>query len=277
MNYLKYRFELHKSGVSGDVLIAYLSEFNFESFVQNSDFVEAYIPENECLNEGHLNRLLKDFDEELDYQKELIKDQNWNAQWESDYPVVIVDDRLIVRAPFHEKFSGEYEFDIQIQPKMSFGTGHHETTFLMLQNLLKADVEGKEVLDMGSGTGVLAIAAFLLGAGSVLAIDIEQWAYENTLENIDLNSAQVDVNKGDVNTIKGLSFDLILANINKNVLLSDMKSYVEALKNGGSLYLSGFFGTDVDDLQVKAEQLGLTIISVNQKLNWAAMHLTKLY
>jgi ribosomal protein L11 methyltransferase len=275
MNYLKYTFQLEKSEISAEVLIAYLSEFKYESFVEGDTFVEAYVPENESINESNLSDLLNDLGMNKPYDKELINDENWNAQWESDYPVVSIDDLLIVRAPFHQNLSRKYKYDIQIQPKMSFGTGHHETTYLMLQNLLKADVKEKDVLDMGSGTGVLGIAAYKLGARSVKAVDIEDWAYENTLENIGLNSAQIDVNKGDVKAIKGLSFDLILANINKNVLLSDMKVYAGTLRSGGNLHLSGFFGTDVDDLRKKAEEFGLRLVSVSEKSNWAAMHLKK--
>lgn len=275
MNYLKYTFALRSSGVESDVLIAHLSDFNFESFVESNDFVEAYIPENETIDEGQLQDLLNHISPKLGFEKAFIKDENWNAQWESDYPRVAVDDRLVVRAPFHTFSNDQFEYDIQIQPKMSFGTGHHETTYLMLQSLLREDVKDKEVLDMGSGTGVLAIAAFKLGASRVMAVDIEDWAYENTSENIQLNSAHVDVNKGDVEVIKGHSFDLILANINKNVLLSDMKAYAGALKKGGALYLSGFFGTDVDELRRKAEEFGLDLASVSNKDNWAAMHLKK--
>jgi len=275
MNYLKYTFQLEKSEISAEVLIAHLSEFNFESFVDGDGFVEAYIPVNEVLNESNLTELLNRLGVKGGFARELIKDENWNAQWESDYPVVTVHDKLIVRAPFHEILSAQYKYDIQIQPKMSFGTGHHETTYLMLQNLLKTDLDGKDVLDMGSGTGVLAIAASKLGARSVMAVDIEDWAYENTLENMELNSAQIDVNKGDVNLIRGLSFDIILANINKNVLLADMKVYAESLKIGGILHLSGFFGTDVDELSMRAEEFGLRLVSVSEKSNWAAMHLTK--
>lgn len=275
MSYLKYTFSLKDSELSGEVLIAYLSDLNFESFVESEEFVEAYLPENQELDKGNLQMMLKGLGLGLNFDKELIQDQNWNQKWESDYPIVSVGNQLVVRAPFHDNLSVKFEHDIQIQPKMSFGTGHHETTYLMLQNLLSINVKDRDVLDMGSGTGVLAIAAYKLGARFVMAVDIEDWAYENTLENIALNSAQVDVNKGDVKAIKGFSFDLILANINKNVLLSDMKDYTDSLKAGGELCLSGFFGTDVVDLESAAEDLGLQLVSVNSKNNWAAMHLIK--
>jgi len=274
MNYFKYTFSFSEEDVSGEIVIAYLSEFSFESFIQGDGAIEAYMPENEDLDEHQLTITLKDVGSKIEFQKELIKDENWNAKWEADYPVVTIDKDLIVRAPFHE-LSEPYSYDIQIQPKMSFGTGHHETTFLMLKFLLAADVSNKCVLDMGSGTGVLAIAAEKMGAKSVYAVDVEDWAYENTIENIELNSAHVDVNKGDVRAIKGRSFDIILANINKNVLLSDMRDYLESLILNGSLYLSGFFGTDVDDIKSKAEELGLKLESVKEKSTWAAMHFKK--
>jgi len=273
MNYLKYTFEIGKN--TGDVLVAYLSEFSFESFLEDKDFVEAFIPENESLDEKHLVEVLKEAGFLDGFRKELIEDQNWNEKWESDYPIVTVGDELIVRAPFHRNIEQKYGIDIQIQPKMSFGTGHHETTFLMLQFLLDAEIKGKDVLDMGSGTGVLAIAADKMKAHSVLAVDIEDWAFENTCENVDLNSAQVDVDKGNVSALTGRSFDIILANINKNVLLSDMKAYAESLNYEGELYLSGFFGTDVDDIHQKAREVGLELFKVRENKNWAAMHLKK--
>lgn len=273
MNYLKYTFEIGKN--TGDVLVAYLSEFSFESFLEDKDFVEAFIPENESLDEKHLVEVLKEAGFLDGFRKELIEDQNWNEKWESDYPIVTVGDELIVRAPFHRDLEQKYGIDIQIQPKMSFGTGHHETTFLMLQFLLDAEIKGKDVLDMGSGTGVLAIAADKMKAHSVLAVDIEDWAFENTCENVDLNSAQVDVDKGNVSALTGRSFDIILANINKNVLLSDMKAYAESLNYEGELYLSGFFGTDVDDIHQKAREVGLELFKVRENKNWAAMHLKK--
>jgi len=274
MNYFKYTFSFDEAELSGELIIAYLSEFCFESFVQEDNFIEAYLPENESINVDQLKSVLSDINASIDFHKELIEDQNWNAKWETDYPVVTVGEDLIVRAPFHQ-LSKAYAYDILIQPKMSFGTGHHETTYLMLKFLLAADIANKRVLDMGSGTGVLSIAAHKMDAHFVYAVDIEDWAYENTIENIELNSAHVDVNKGDVSSIKGLSFDIILANINKNVLLSDIKAYSESLVTEGSLYLSGFFGTDVDDITDRANDCGLRLKSVNEKSTWAAMHLIK--
>ena len=274
MNYIKYSFQLSGS-VSGEILMAHLSEFKFESFVENESNLEAYIPENDLVNEVELKHFLSEVGVPIDFQTELIEEQNWNEKWESDYPVVAIGNELIVRAPFHQIEKDTYRIDIQIQPKMSFGTGHHETTFLMLQYLLDAALENKSLLDMGSGTGVLAIAAQKLGAKDILAVDIESWAYENTIENISLNSAHIDVNKGNVSTIKGRSFDIILANINKNVLLADMKAYATSLNKNGSLYLSGFFGIDIDDISRTAGYENLNLASTKVKGNWAAMHLIK--
>lgn len=275
MNYWEYSFKLENPDVFNQILIAELAELGFESFEESGHGVSAYVPENIEVSEYDLNMILENFGTKASLEKQFIKDQNWNETWEKDFPVVTIGKRCIVRAPFHIVRPGKYGIDILIQPKMSFGTGHHETTYLMLGFMLDQDLSQASLLDMGSGTGVLAIAAYKLKAQKILAVDIEEWAFENTIENIALNSAHVDVNKGDVNSISGLNFDIILANINKNVLLADMNLYYSSLNEGGSLFISGFFNSDVDEILVSTKRVGLVLKDKREKNGWAAMHLTK--
>lgn len=252
-------------------MIAELAELGFESFTEEEKQLLAYMPE-------------KDFSDDLlllnDYLKELrtggklaiklIREKNWNAVWESNYEPVIIDDRCQIRAPFHPA-NDKLEFDIVIHPKMSFGTAHHETTSQIISRLLDEDVQGLNVLDMGCGTGVLAILAMLKGAKSAVAIDFDEWAYNNSIENVALNKINhIDVKLGDATLLGNKTFDLILANINKNVLLEDIKVYSKVLSRGGRIIFSGFYTDDMDDIKEEADKNNLSYQSHSDKNKWVA-------
>jgi ribosomal protein L11 methyltransferase len=275
MNYYVYHFSLSPVETLREVLIAFLDDLPFESFQDTETGLDAFLPDS-LDDEPAIEALMHQLSNlgAVSYQKEFIAEQNWNATWEREYPTVEVETKCLVRAPFHPA-DHRFELDILIQPKMSFGTGHHATTYLMLRKLFDLDVAGKKVLDMGSGTGVLAIAAKKRGAADVLAVDIESWAYHNTIENIGLNDVNIRVEKGDVGAVKGDVFDLILANINKNVLMADMALYAKALIHEGHLVLSGFFGVDINEIQEAAERNGLILADSNIREGWAALHFRK--
>ncbi len=275
MNYFVYRFHLLPQKPTGEILISLLADLPFESFQDTPEGFDAFIPESLDDPEA-VGGLIAKWNHlgDLRFTRELIPDQNWNAVWESDYPVVAIGKRCLVRAPFHESDT-TYEMEIVINPQMSFGTGHHATTYLMLSMLLDLDLHGKYVLDMGSGTGVLAIATALRGAILVEAVDIEEWAYRNTLDNAALNGVDIRVVQGDVKMIDGATFDIILANINKNVLLADMQHYAATLHPGGIILLSGFFEPDVKEILAEAGKYALHHTVTETKDGWAALKLIK--
>jgi len=254
------------------LLIALLADAGFESFAENengtvSGFIQA------PLYTAELSARLDsdEFSEFIDsYVIERIADQNWNAVWESQYEPVLIDNRCMVRAPFHPPKAG-VEYDIVIMPKMSFGTAHHETTKLMIQYLLGTEISGKSLLDMGSGTAVLAILARMKGAFPVSAIDNDEWAYNNALENVQGNNfADIEVLLGDSSLLSGKKFDIILANINRNILLKDIPVYRKSLAAGGKLFMSGFYSEDLPLIEVKANESGLRIMSHRIENNWTA-------
>jgi ribosomal protein L11 methyltransferase len=261
-----------------EVAIAALSELGFDSFVEFESGVEAYIDENKFdenrLNEGILLEISQQIKTEKTIEK--IPFQNWNAVWESDFHPVFVEDKLTILAPFHDH-SLALGLPIIIQPQMSFGTGHHQTTWMMSKILLEMNNIPSRVLDMGTGTGVLAILAEKLGAKDVLAIDIEPWSVDNTIENAQRNNCEnIKALCGDIDLIDGYKFDLILANINKNILKSHMEQYAKALESNSKLVLSGFFDTDSEELINYAKQYGLIFDSKIEKETWAALILVKI-
>jgi len=271
MNYFVYRFACDPVRPTTEILISKLAELDFESFVENENGTDAYVPVS-LESEEKVKSLIAQIEGKVIYQREEIPEQNWNAQWEADYEPVCVEKKFRVRAPFHQ-IDSSFEHDILIQPQMSFGTGHHETTWLMLNEMDTIEWEGQSLVDAGSGTGVLAIAARKLGAHRVLAYDLEEWAYQNTIENIALNKMEMEIRKGDVSVIGDSLFGVILANINKNVLLNDIPHFAKALEPKGFLLLSGFFKTDVDDLFAKRHHL--TKVAVQTKNDWALIKLIK--
>ena len=259
-----------------EIFIAALAELGFESFEETETGLRAYVREADWDPEAFaaLPYLNSPF-WQVSHTVEAQEMQNWNAIWEAAYQPIRVGEQCMVRAPFHPEPDPPVPYDLVIAPKMSFGTGHHQTTWLMLGLLLDLEVAGLSVLDMGSGTGVLAILAACKGAGPVTAIDIDPWCYENCRENAERNGhPEIEVLEGDASAIKG-PFDLILANINKNVLLADLPVYVQALNPGGTLLISGFYRSDLEDLQAAARALGLQPAGEREKDQWMAARFVK--
>ncbi|MBN1650465.1 MAG: 50S ribosomal protein L11 methyltransferase, partial [Bacteroidales bacterium] len=250
MNYIEINFSINPQTPFQDILIAELAEIGFESFEEKEDGLLAYIQEplfDETQLKG-LDILTNDL-VKIQYTLKQILDQNWNALWESNYDSVLIDNRCYIRAPFHPT-NPKIEFEILIEPQMSFGTAHHETTANMIKLLLKEDVKDKAVLDMGCGTGVLAILAQKKGANPICAIDNDEWAYRNSIDNVTKNKASgIEVLLGDASLLKNKTFDFIFANINKNILLADMEKYTQCLKKNGHLFMSGFYQYDLSDIQ----------------------------
>lgn len=278
MDYLELTVALQPRDPWAEILVSQLAEYGFESFVDTAEGIQAYGQKDKLeLAEAKLETLLSNETEEVQvsFTEKIIPQQNWNAVWEADFHPVHVEDRLTIVAPFHDA-SEVRGMRIEIQPQMSFGTGHHQTTWLMSKSLLDMNEMPAQVLDMGTGTGVLAILAEKLGAREILAIDIEDWSVENTKENAARNGCTtITALHGDVDLIAGKSFGLILANINKNVLKSHLPAYASALQQGGTLMLSGFFETDADELIAVAAQSGLEKKDVLSKETWACIHLLK--
>lgn len=260
-----------------DICVAELSEIGYESFVETENGIKAYIQINEFNEEKlklHLNDVFSQLDVKIDYTSTMIKDQNWNAKWESNYDPIYVNDNCVVAAPFHT-FDKNFEYHLLIKPQMSFGTGHHQTTHLMLNELLIMDLENKSVLDMGCGTGVLAILAKLRKAKNVDAIDIDTWAYENTLDNILLNKlSEIKVHLGGKEKIDS-EYDVFIANINKNILKADVASYINHIKKNGHLLLSGFFVTDNTEMINLVDSLGMKLLEHKSKEDWSMLHFVK--
>ncbi len=272
MNYYQVSFPVPVEQEKSDILIALLSAVGYESFEEQSKVLIAYIQEDsydldDILSIDYINSCFV----KQSLKVELIPDKNWNEVWESNYPPVIIENSCYVRAPFHEPIDG-MKHEIIIKPKMAFGTAHHETTYLMISFLLENNLSGQNVLDMGCGSGVLAILASMKGAERVTAIDIDQWSYENTKENSEINVIEnISVVVGGAEMIPGdMKFDTIMANINKNILLQDMKFYANALNNSGQIYFSGFYIQDFNDICIESEKYGLLFTEKKEKNNWVA-------
>ncbi|PCJ22915.1 MAG: 50S ribosomal protein L11 methyltransferase [Flavobacteriales bacterium] len=276
MKYIEFKANITPLEVGRDILIAELSEIGFESFVETEKGIEAYIQFLE-FNQDDIQKLkiLTNKNFTIEHVIKTIADQNWNAEWEKSFNPINVENRCYIRALFHDKIDN-IEYDIVIDPKMSFGTGHHETTFLMVKRLLNIDLKGKNVLDMGCGTGLLAILAKKKKARYVEAIDIDEWAYNNTLENIRNNNCEeIKVKMGGAELIKKNNFNVIIANINRNILLNDMDAYTKGLIEGGDLLLSGFFSSDKDILLEASSKLGFELSYQETKNDWTMLHLVK--
>ena len=276
MDYLELKVELSPREPWSGVLIAQLAENGYESFVETESGVLAYAqmadinPENPVKG-SFLDELPSDV--KSDWTVTIIQQQNWNAEWESQFDPVYVEDVLTILAPFHDK-SVARGMSVEIMPKMSFGTGHHQTTWMMSKALFELETMPAKVLDMGTGTGVLAIIAEKLGATEILAVDIEDWSVENTIENAERNSCKkITALCGDIDAVVTDDFDLILANINKNVLKAHLPYYAKLLKKGGMLFLSGFFISDVEEMVEFASSFGFQKIRILNKDNWAAVEL----
>lgn len=274
MDYLEFKIKCLDE--FREILIAELSEIGFDSFLETEEGIEVYASADDFDRNTFMeviDRYRKSGGIELN--EGIVAKVNWNEEWEKNYDPIAVDDLVYVRASFHDPQPG-FKHEIVINPKMSFGTGHHATTFQMLRHQGQIDHRGKRVLDVGSGTGILAIMAHLLGARKVEAFDIDDWCVENGNENFDLNGLSTRMELGTIREVNPVGpFDIILANINKNVILDEMKIYAGLLASKGYLLLSGFYTDDVDDLLQSSKPFGLELISQQSKDNWAALILQK--
>jgi ribosomal protein L11 methyltransferase len=269
--YIGYDFKVEPLQPGTEILIAELGYAGFESFVETEEGVTAYIQKEEW-KEGILQdiQILKSEEFEITFTFEDIEQTNWNEEWEKNFNPIVVDELVTVRAPFHEKPNTKY--DLIIEPKMSFGTGHHETTHMMIQHILKNDFKGKSVLDMGCGTGVLAILAEKVGATELDAIDINNWCYLNSIENIERNGCHnISVYEGDVSLLDGKNYDSIIANINRNILLADIPKYTNCLNKNGTLFLSGFYKEDIPLIEAECHINMLKLKESLQKGQWISL------
>lgn len=273
--YIEYTFEVTPKEPATEILIAELGELGFESFVENDNGVVAYIQKEEWNSEVLDNVFVLNSEEfSIQYDFKEIEQTNWNEEWEKNFNPIQVDDLVSIRAPFHK--NPNLPYDIVIEPKMSFGTGHHETTHMMVQHLINLDVEGKKVLDMGCGTGILAIFAEMKGAQPIDAIDIDPWCYENSLENVERNNCKhISVYEGEASLLEGRNYDVIIANINRNILLNDMKTYTDCLNEEGVLLLSGFYSEDIPVIDNEVSKYGLTLKNTIKRNNWVALQYQK--
>jgi len=269
--YIGYTFKVNPIQPAVEILIAELGYAGFESFVETEEGVIAYIKKEEW-NENILDHIyvLTSDEFEISYTFEDIEQTNWNEEWEKNFNPIVVDDLVSVRAPFHEK--PDTKFDLIIEPKMSFGTGHHETTHMMIQHILNNDFKDKSVLDMGCGTGVLAILAEKVGASKLDAIDIDNWCYLNSIENVERNDCKnISVYEGDVKLLKGKKYDSIIANINRNILLADIPHYAKCLNENGTLFLSGFYKEDIPMIEMECNKQMLKLNETLQKGQWVSL------
>ena len=269
--YLGYHFTIEPKDLGSEILIAELGEKPFESFIETDLGIVAYI-QKELWSEEVLEDIyiMNSPEFTISYHIEEIDQVNWNEEWEKNFEPIDVDGKCHVRAPFHPKT--EAEFDIIIEPKMSFGTGHHETTHMMIQHLLEMEVTGMKTLDMGCGTAILAILAEMKGAQPIDAIDIDNWCYLNSIENAERNNCnKITVYEGEAALLKDKHYDLIIANINRNILLNDMQAYVDCLNKGGILLLSGFYNEDIPFIDASCTEKGLTYVKKLERNNWVSL------
>jgi ribosomal protein L11 methyltransferase len=268
MKYIEYYFNVNEPEVYRDILLAMLGDQPFESFEETPKGLKAFIPISK-LNRIAIKEWIETLSFVVSFEITEIDSVNWNEEWERDYKPIMVENQCLIRAPFHPN-DPRFLYQLIIKPQMSFGTGHHDTTYLMIKHLLNENIYNKSLLDMGCGTGVLAILAEQRGANPVWAIDNDDWAYKNTISNCLLNGTEfVSVKYGDGEAIPNKKFHLIVANINKNILKSDMATYVNHLEDKGILLLSGFFEVDIDDMKKEIKKCGLTVNRTDSLNEWA--------
>lgn len=276
MKYLEFTFHtVPCTETANDVLCAVLGEAGFESFVEQPGGIAAYI-QKDLYDEAAVKAAIEDFplaDTCVEYTCQEAEDKDWNEEWEKNFfQPIVIGDRCVIHSTFHHDVP-QAEYDIVINPQMAFGTGHHETTSLIIGELLDSDLRGKSLLDMGCGTSILAILARMRGAAPCTAIDIDEWCVRNSLENIELNAVDaIEVFQGDASSLEGKGpFDVVIANINRNILLNDMKQYVRCMHPGSELYMSGFYTDDIPLIQAEAERHGLRLVHHREKNRWAAV------
>lgn len=273
--YISYTFKIHPKEPATEILVAELGEIGFESFVENEEGLIAYIQQTDW-NENILNDvfILNSEEFSISYEMEVIEQTNWNSEWEKNFNPIQVDNLVSIRAPFHE--NPNLKYDIVIEPKMSFGTGHHETTHMMVQHLLDLDLTNKKVLDMGCGTGILAIFAEMKGANPIDAIDIDNWCYQNSIENVERNNcSNIDVYEGDASLLINKKYDVIIANINRNILLNDMQVYMNCINDNGTLLLSGFYQEDITIIDAEVSKYQFKIDKIIERNSWVALKYQK--
>jgi len=278
MNYIEVTLSIEPfEEYIADVLASELSEIGFDSFVPTENGVIAYAQEIE-FDEQNFESLIRNFSlaGKIDYSIKNIPQKNWNEEWEKNFfEPIIIGDECVIHSSFHKDVP-QAKYNIVIDPKMSFGTGHHETTSLMIEEILKMNFVGKKILDMGCGTSVLAILAAMRGAKNITAIDIDTWCVENSLENVKLNDvSNIEILLGDAELLKGMNFDIIIANINRNILLADMRQYAECLPTNGELYMSGFYKEDIPIIEAEANKYGLKLDYFRERNNWVVVKFEK--
>jgi ribosomal protein L11 methyltransferase len=279
MNYYELKLTLNpNTEISRDIISAFFAEIGFESFVESETGLDAFVPEK-LFDAEAIATVLENLplpDTKIDYSVELIQDRDWNEEWEKNFfQPIIVDNQVVIHSSFHKDVP-ILPYDIVIDPKMAFGTGHHSTTALMVSYLLELDLQAKSFLDMGCGTAVLAILANKRGATPITAIDIDRWAYENALENIQLNhTPDIRVACGDANLLGKESYDIIFANINRNILLNDIPVYAACLHPNSSLFMSGFYKEDIAVIKEKCLLEQLEFVDYKEQNNWVAVHFIK--
>ena len=282
MKYIEVTFSLNPVDPYRDLLVDALgNEGPYDSFVETPNGLKAYVPEPQFHEEWLKSRLedLQEFSSlNSQFSIQEMPDKNWNEEWEKQHQPVLVEAengmKIWVRAPFHEHRT-DVDYEIEIEPKMSFGTAHHATTYMMLSYLAELPLEGLRVLDMGCGTAVLGILAKMRGADYVEGIDIDEWAYNNAIENVQRNGVEMTIRIGDASLLdkREDKFDLVIANINRNILLNDMAAYAAVLTPGGTLLLSGFYESDIPALQQHAATFGLQFQQTKNRQSWAALRL----
>lgn len=271
MIYYKCDFKVEPVVPYRDILIAQLGDLGFESFVETEMGFDAYVAKSIWDDSWDLETIDGFEDVKVSHSRELIEDQNWNETWEKNFDPIVIGEACYIRAPFHKEDSS-FPYEIIIEPKMSFGTGHHQTTTMMVQLALELEFDGKDVLDMGAGTAVLAILAGMKHANEIEAIDIDEWAYANAIENVSINGfEQIIVKQGGAELLGDRSFDIIFANINRNILLEDIPAYCQVLKPNGYLLLSGFYREDIPLIEEKCNSCGLILEKTKNIDNWVAL------
>jgi ribosomal protein L11 methyltransferase len=272
MEYAKIKCTINPDNeLNREILIAMLGEEGFESFNELEKNIEAFIPSTDLKKE-----LLPDIFNNItlfrtNYVVEIIPDQNWNEVWEKNYfKPLLINNECLIRAPFHTEYP-DAEYEIVIEPQMAFGTGNHETTSLVISKILEQNTEEKKILDMGCGTGILGILASMKGAKEITAIDIDKWAYNNTIENAQINGiSNIAVKQGNAEILGGEKYDIIYANIQRNILLNDMETYASVMNKGAEIVMSGFYTEDLTAIKEEAKLCGLAFKEFSEKNNWVA-------
>ena len=271
MNYSEVTVTTNEENV--EILQALFGQFEFDSFVDTENGFDAYIV-SELLN-NTVNKELKILQSQFNftYTSKELENKNWNEEWEKNFHPIVIENKCLIRADFHPK-NPNVQHEVVITPKMSFGTGHHATTYQMVDKLFDLDIKDKSVLDMGCGTGVLAILAKKLGSAYTVGIDIDEWSFTNSIENIERNDTQdIEIKQGDATLLGNYQkFDVILANINRNILLNDMKHYASVLQKNGDILFSGFYMEDIPLIVDEAKKNNFTLVDQSERDNWSLLH-----